>query len=354
MMLVAPALAQTASDYERGVAARLAGHIDSAVELLAGAVAAEPGNADAQLQYGLALLTARRLDEAERSLRTALELAPDYDDVRIALARVHQRRGNRAKALAELDQVSAANREAAELRAALMSPGTVQAAYRWQVYLDGSYSDVRRQPDWHELSLRLAHSIDPSTRLGAAVEFSRRFGEDDTYGEVRIDHRASDRVNLWLFTGGTVKADFRPRWQVGAGGAFKLSEGRSATVATVDARHSSYPSGEIQMLNPGIEQYLAGGHWLTSRMINVIEDGKWYSGWLVRADVMATERLRLFVGVADAPDVTEGVVVETVSLFSGVAVDLNDRATLRLFVNSENRDGSADRLEWGTGIGLRF
>lgn len=352
--LCAPALAQTGSDYERGVAARLAGQTEEAVELLARAAATEPGNADAQLQYGLALLAAGRVDDAERAFRTTLELAPDYDDARIALARVHQRRDNREAALAELARVVPANSEASDLRANLMSAAAAKGGYRWQVDIDGSYSDVRSQQDWHDLSLRLTHVVSPFTRIGAAIEPSRRFGEHDTYGEIRINHRASDRANFWLFAGATPSADFRPRWQVGAGGALKLTQGPVATVATIDARHSLYRSGDIQMLNPGFEQYLPGGHWITGRMINVIEDGDWRTGWLARADLMASRRLRLFAGAAHAPDITEGVVVDTFSLFGGLAVGLNDRTTLRLFVNSEDRKGSSDRLEFGTGIGLRF
>lgn len=351
--LSAPTLAQTGSDYERGVAARLAGHTDEALELLARAAAAEPRNADAQLQYGLALLAAGLLDDAERAFGTTLELAPNYDDARIALARVHQRRGDREAALAELNRVSPTNPEASELRAALMR-ATADSSYRWQVDLDGSYSDVRGQQDWHDLSLRLTHVVSPFTRIGAAMETSRRFGEHDTYGEIRIDHRASDRTNFWLFAGATPSADFRPRWQVGAGGALKLTQGPAATVATVDARHSLYRSGDIQMLNPGFEQYIPGGHWITGRMINVIEGGNRHTGWLARADVMASSRLRLFAGAAHAPDINEGVVVDTVSLFGGLAVALNDRTTLRLFVNSEDRKGSSDRFEFGTGMGLRF
>ncbi len=350
----APAHAQATSDYGRGVEARLDGRIDSAVELLARAVSAEPRNADAQLQYGLSLLAAGRLDEAERAFRTTLELAPDYADARLGLARVHQRRGERAAALAELEQVAVTNPEVSDLRAALMRPSVAGAGYRWRVDLDGSYSDVRAEQDWRDLSLRITGALDPATKVGAGIEHSHRFGEQDTFGELRIDHRLSDRSNVWLSAGATPDADFRPRWQVGGGGGFKLSQGPSATVATIDARHASYRTGDIQILNPGVEQYIPGGHWVTARMINVVGDGDWHSGWLVRADIAAANRLRLFGGVADAPDVTEGVVVETLSLFGGLAVDLNNRTTLRLFVNSEDRDGSADRIEISTGFGIRF
>ena len=86
------ALAQTSGDYERGVAARLAGDTDLALQLLRRAAASEPVNADAQLQYGLALFAAGRVDEAEQALRRTLQLAPNYEDAHEALSRVRQNR----------------------------------------------------------------------------------------------------------------------------------------------------------------------------------------------------------------------------------------------------------------------
>lgn len=352
--VAAPAVAQATSDYERGVAARLAGDVDSAVELLARAIAAEPANADAQLQYGLALLAAGRLDDADGAFRRTLEIAPRYDDARIGLARVQQRRGKREAAITELTQVTESNAEAASLRAALQHPAVATNAYRWSMDLDGSYSRVRNQKDWRDLSLRIGAAVTPEASLSGAIEYSRRFGEQDTYGELRLDHRLALGASVWLLAGATPGADFRPRWQVAGGAAVRLRDGHNGTVVTIEGRHSRYPGGNIQILNPGIEQYLKGGHWITARAINVVERGDHHFGWLARADVMASPRLRLFGGISDAPDVTEGVVVETFSLFGGLSFAISDRNSWRLFVNREDRAIGSDRLEIGTGIGVRF
>jgi YaiO family outer membrane protein len=350
----APA-SQPMSDYDRGVAARVAGQPEAAIDLLGRAVAADPRNADAHLQLGLSLLAAGRLDEAERALRAALEIAPDYTDARLGLARVHQRRGNRAAALDELARVPAGNTEAAQLRTALATPAQAASPYRWRLDLDGSYSDVGNgQPDWRDASIRVGYAADAATRVSGLVEASRRFSRDDVYGEVQLDRRVSDRANVWLLLGGTPNADFRPEWQVALGGGLRLTDGPTATVATLEARHSQYPLGDIQSLNPGIEQYLPGGHWLTARMINIFEDGRHQSGWLARADIAATRRLRLFAGAADAPDISEGVVTESFALFGGALLDLDGRTTLRLSINREDREQSADRLQVGAGLGLRF
>jgi hypothetical protein len=140
--------AAPAGSYEEAVAARHAGDTARAVAILRGIVAAEPDDADAQLQLGLALLAAGELDGAEAALRRTLALAPGYEDAAIALARVAQRRGDTAGALAALEPVGPGNSEAAGLRTQIRSAADGEA--RWQLDLDGSYSRLDAQPDWRE------------------------------------------------------------------------------------------------------------------------------------------------------------------------------------------------------------
>jgi YaiO family outer membrane protein len=343
------------SDYDRGVAARHAGDNERAIALLRSVVAVEPDNADAHLQLGLALLAAGRLDEAERSLRRTIEIAPAYEDAHIALARLAQRRGDRAGALRQLEAVNPANPEAAGLRTQL--EGGAAADRRWQVNIDGSYSslDEGRQ-DWREGTVNVRYQASETTAVGATVEAARRFGETDVYGELRLDQRVSEDAWVYVSAGATPNADFRPEWQVGAGGSLRVRSGPTATVLTIDARQARYRAGDIQTVAPGIEQYVAGGRaWLTGRWINIFDErGRHHSGWLARGDLQASDRVRLFAGAADAPDVSEGIVLDTFSLFGGISVDFTERTTLRLSLAHEDRERGSDRLQFGLGLGLRF
>jgi YaiO family outer membrane protein len=345
--------------YRDGVAARHAGESARAVSLLRQAVAAQPHNADAQLQLGLALLADGQLDEAETALRRTLEIAPDYEDARIALARIEQRRGNRAGALAVLEPVSPTNSDAAGLRTQLSAAGEEAQAsdYRWQLDVDASHSELEGgQPDWREGSVRLRYQATEDTAIGGSVEVASRFDNTDTYAELRLDHRLSDGTSVYVTAGGTPNADFRPEWQIGAGGSVRLVDGKTPTSLTLDARQAHYRAGDIQTVSPGIEQYVLGGRaWLTGRWINIFDEtGDHNSGWLARGDLMATERFRLFAGIADAPDVSEGVVTDTFSIFGGAAYELSDRATLRFSLAHEDRETGSDRLQAGIGLGLRF
>jgi YaiO family outer membrane protein len=352
--LAVPAAAQPGQDdFARGVAARTAGDSQGAIEALSRAVAADPANADAQLQLGLALLGAGRLDQAEAAFRRTLELAPQYADARIGLARVAQRRGDSAAAIAALAPVPAGNIEAEALRGQLRA---VQAT-RWQADLDLSYSDLEGgRPSWREGSLRVGYRTDGGTTVSGSVEVSERFNRTDLYGEARVDQRLSEAASLYVALGATPNADFRPAWQLSAGGALRVRDASNPTLLTLDARQARFRAGSIQTLNPGIEQYLEGGKaWLTARWINIFdENGRHSQGWLARGDLMATDRLRLFAGAADAPDTSEGVVIDTFSAFGGAAYQLRGGTTLRVSLAHEDRETGGDRLQLGVGLGIGF
>lgn len=342
------------SAYDRGVAARRAGDHLRALALLREAAAQEPANADVHLQIGLAYLALGQLVEAETAFRRTLTLAPDYADARIGLARVAQRRGDRPGALAALEPVGPGNAEADALRLALRErTGT---GFRTSVDADIGYSDVEGRPDWQEAALQVRHEATDRTALTVRVEAARRFERNDVYGELRIDQRLSDDVTVWASAGGTPDADFRPKTQIGVGGAARVRGGPAATVLTLEARHADYRSGDIQTVTPGVEQYFAGGRaWGTARWINIFDErGRHRSGWLARGDVMANERLRLFAGAADAPDVSEGIVTDTFSLFGGLAWDVSRRGTIRASLAHEDRRGGGDRLTGTVGLTLRF
>lgn len=354
-----PAFAQQAGDaYADAVSARRSGDPARAAQLLRRLLVAEPDNADAHLQLGLSLLALGRLDEAEASFRRTLAIAPAYADAQIGLARVAQRRGDRSGALALLEPVDPANQEAGELRDALRRGGGSDApiADRVRVDVDVSYGRLEGPArDWREGSLRVQAPLGERTAAAAMVEVSERFGRTDVYGELRVDRRVGSGGGFYLLLGATPDADFRPEWQIGAGAFARLRGGRNATVLTLDARQARYAAGDIQTINPGVEQYLSGRFWVTARWINIFdENGRHQAGGLIRGDWLATDRLRLFGGAAQAPDTSEGFVIDTFSLFGGLSYTLNDRITTRLSIARENREAGADRLQVGLGLGSRF
>jgi Tfp pilus assembly protein PilF len=181
LMCSASAAAQAGDPYDQAVQARMAGDDARAVELLRPVVAADPRNSDAQLQLGLALLGLGRLDEAEAAFRRTLEIAPDYADARLGLARVEQRRGNWAAAEAALAGVVADHAEAGPLRlqiqAGLRLQGSAVARRRgWRLRLPRQDS-----PDWKEGSLRVTHQPSRATAVSAGWSTPAASVSTDTY-----------------------------------------------------------------------------------------------------------------------------------------------------------------------------
>jgi YaiO family outer membrane protein len=354
LALGAPARAQTAEeDYRAGVAARLAGHSLEALVRLTRAAEAEPVNADVRLQIAFAYLAEGLLDQAESAFKKTLELAPEYADARFGLALVAQRRDNSHAALADLAAIAPGHVEADALRQLLEAQIAVSAR-RWRVDLDGGYSQISGQPDWQSTSLGIQHQVGGSITAAASVEWTRRFERSDTYGEGRVDYRFSPGGNVYLLFGGTPGADHRPTCQLGTGVAARIHAGPYATVLRLDLRQADYPAGAVQTVTPGIEQYLTGRAWITAQWINVWDSSRHESGWLVRGDFMPTARLRLFAGAARAPDLEQGTVIYTSSLFGGLSIDVNARLTLRASLAHDNPAASPGRTSAALGIGYRF
>lgn len=326
--LAVPATAQTAEqDYQAGVAARHSGDPEEALLRLERAVQAEPENSDIHLQIGFAHLAMGDLDAAEAAFRRTLDLAHDYEDAKLGLARVADRRADGAAAA---------------------------RPWRWRVDLDGSYSEVDRQADWQSATLLVQHRPGANTTLGMMADATHRFDRTDIYGEARVDYRFGFGGNVYALIGGTRDADHRPEWQFGAGAGFRLHGGPYATILRLDIRQAAYPAGDAQTVSPGLEQYLTGRAWITAQWINVWDRFAHSSGWLVRGDVMPNDRLRLFAGAADAPDLDAGLVIRTHSLFGGVAMDVGDHFTLRLSLAHDDPEGPADRDTLAFGLGYRF
>ena len=342
------------ADYRGAVEARLRGDPAAAVDRLTRLIEAQPGNADLHLQLGLAWLALDRLDEAEAAFHRTLELAPDYGDAQVGLARIAQRRGDRRSALSILGRLPSDHAEGQALRRQLEAPEVI-APEAWRLDIESSYSFLEGdRPDWQELAISLRGPLSTATALGVALQGARRFDRTDVYAEATLDHRVADGVRLYLLAGATPDADFRPEWQLGLGGSWQLGGG-SGTVPRLDTRLARYASGDIVTVTPGLEQYLFGGRaWITAQWINLFEDGRHRSGWLARGDVLVDSRLRLFAGAADAPDISEGFVVETLSLFGGAAWDVSESHRVTLSAAHEDRQGGSDRLTFSIGLGLRF
>lgn len=325
--------------------------------------AAAPNDIDVLRRLGIAQGQNGRTREALATLERARQLAPNDYDVRLALAQVHYYRGESVIAVRLAGEVLTAHPDNADARdLAERAARAVRAGYggeRWRLDLSGSYSDfnddARRR--WLESSIGLGHRVDERTNVFGRAEIANRFGKTDVFGEVGGDYRFGDASSASLAVGVTPGADFLPQWAVRGGvRARAWRDGIGDGILTLDARYAEYRSGGVETLSPGIEQYLADGRlWLTGRAIFTWdENGDSQTGYLVRGDAQVANRVRLFLGYADAPETSENVTLTTRTLFGGAVVDLTDRHTLRIDYARDDRERSYVRSAFTLGFGVRF
>ena len=321
-MAIGSAQPQSApSLYDQATAARRAGRNDEAVSLLETASRADPRNSDIWVLYGFALRDTGRTEEARRAFAEALRLAPNYEDARLGLKSLA------APSSARLPILSA----------------------------NGGFTNVSGAEDWREGDLSIFVPLSGSLSVTASGEHSKRFGQTDLLGLVRFDIRHGDSTNVYAAFGATPNADFKPRWQIGMGGTKRISDGRNASVLTFDGIAAQYNDSTIWTANPGVQQYIGDGSvWLTVKMVNVFSGGNHEAGALARVDVETSQRMRLFAGAAKAPDLSEGQVIDTSTIFGGINLRLNSAWEWRLSASREKTDIGTRRTGISTGFSVKI
>lgn len=334
--------------YEAAVADRLAGRHAQAVDRLERVLVQRPTDVDARLNLGLSLLALDRIPEAEIAFRTVLEQTPGYADAEIGLARAAQRRGDRAAARDHAAKAASLSPDREDIARFSRSLHDVP----WRVDVDVSRSRLSGGlPDWTEARIGASRALAGGWTVGGAVERTQRFDRTDVYLEGRLDRRLAGG-DVYVALGGTPDADYRPEVMLMVGGSARVAPGLRATL---DASAGRYVSGSVESLHPGLTADLFSERLeLAVRWINVWDEtDRHRDGYAARATWRITDRFRLSAGRSDAPEASEGVVVDVVATSLGAAFDLTDRLTLRLGAVDEDR-GAYGRDEVSLGIGWRF
>ncbi len=312
--------------YQRGVTERRAGHPDVAASILEDLVRREPDNSDGWVQLGFARRDLGDREGSRSAFETALKLAPEYQDAKDGLA--------------SLD------------RSAPEGPGDL---FRPSVSLDVSKTAVIGGEDWSDWRVATSAPVAVAMQITASLEKNHRFGLSDTYIESRIDARPSGELAYYASIGGTPDADFRPVWQVRAGGTRKLSSNADPFLISWDSGAAKYASGRVWTISPGFQKYFGSGRsWFSGQWINIFAGGRHLSGGLARFDAMVTSSVRLFGGAARAPDLAEGRAIQTTSLFGGTAVAINNRVNWRASIARDAPSSGQRRLTLSTGLELKF
>ncbi len=363
LLFLAPAGAgQVDEFYRAGVAARLEQRFDEAAGLLTRASRLQPANADIWVQLGFALSAAGRRQEARAAFEQAVLLAPAYADAHRGLARLAFWRGDLEEAgqlLATARGLDPRNEETALLERQV-ARARAASDRSWRLDLGASASDLSGDlPSWKEGTVQLSRKVSPDVRVAAAVRTAERFGAADSYFEARIDYRLNPKIRTWLFAGSTPFADFLPVSALGIGASAEAGHGQGwfgPSVLSGEFAYYHYRGDDVIRINPAVQLYLLEGRaWVTLQIIATSSQiAGWSSGYVARGDLQLNDRLRIFAGYGDAPDLSDGEIISSRSLFGGMSIAISDRVSAVLSLTRTGLKGAYWRNEAGLGISVEF
>lgn len=319
----------------------------------------DPDNHDAVILTARLAYYQGDLDAAEAAFARARELAPDSLESLVGLGDVAMARGDRDSARSHYRRAAELQPDAAEIQVKLARAEARDPLWRLDTGVRYSrFSGDGREP-WRESLNRLTYQLTPETAIHARVDLSERFGLGDIYYEGGVVHDFAPWLNAGLAAGGTPGADFRERWAVLADVATRVSRGGTnfgGTVLTLRGKAAEYDTGNVESVDPGVEQYFFDGRlWFTGRWTNTLdEQDEYLAGWLARIDLQAHETLRVYGGVSDTPETRNNTTVQTQAVFFGAIVEVTRNVTLRVDVAHEDTEGSAARTSVFSGIAVSF
>lgn len=305
---------------------------DAAERLYDDLLARAPDNTD--YQFGSAQLAYYRgdFDAASAQLRAVLERVPDYADAQDALNRVERARFADA-------------------------PGVTDHNWRLDVGVEQSTFQRSVNEDWYAGFARFAYQGDRINIVGG-VDHLRRFGLDDTSVTAGVSRRLANGWDASLTITGTPAADFRPQFgtDIEIGKTVYIGRGgRIALRPSVAARLDLFPGQSIRILRPGLVAFLPHDIRLEGRAIIITQtQASIQSGAFVRASLPAGRKFRLSVGVADAPETVNAIVIRTRSVFGGIAYAVTDTLSIQANYSRDDRENSFIRNTVGVSLTHRF
>ncbi|MCZ4346180.1 YaiO family outer membrane beta-barrel protein [Devosia neptuniae] len=355
----APAAAQSAATlYEQGTQARFEQRFDTAISLLERAVAQQPDNTDALVQLGFAYFGAGQPALAEPVFERVLVLAEGYEDARFGLAQARFRQGDRAGARMLAQRVVERQpdyRDAADLL--VIIDQAVADDRLWRVDVSTEYSELSAgRGNWIDALVGLSYRASEQTSLALQLRNASRNGVSDQQATLRIATQVQPGIGLYGGLALAANASFLPHLSVDAGGDWRVLTGEAVGVTMgADIRHAIYDANRSTTLAVRAAISLFDGRLtLTPQWVHTLEDsGVQSDGFVLRADMAVTDAGTLFLGYANAPEISGNTLLDVQSVFGGVTVALSDAVTLRANAANEFR-AAYQRTSIGLGASVRF
>jgi YaiO family outer membrane protein len=337
--------------------ARLAlwrGDLAEARTLVDAIAAQHPDNTEAQILAGRISLQEGEAQAAEAQFQAILEREPNDSEALVGLGDAQRASGDDRAARISYGKALALEPASADIQQRLAQP----PPKKWRADVGTEISELSGgRPSWTDSSFGLAYTPQPGTTLGGRARVATRYGETDVQIEARIDHAFSQDFSAYGIVAGTPDADFLARFSVGGGASWRAyaPAGWGPLILTLDGRHDVFDDTSVTTLSPAAQYFFFDERlgmqirWIHS----VNNEGTSANGYAIRTDVAATDRLRILAGYSDAPEISEGTLIDTKTVFTGISLNLSEWLTLRADYAHEHRE-TFDRNIFGLGLAVRF
>jgi len=318
-------------------------------------LATAPNNVEAlDLDARIALLEAD-YTRAGQSFQRVLAVDPRNAEALVGIGDVRRAQGDDDAARQAYKQALVIEPGSADIEQRLAVP----PPRKWRLDVGSEVSDLTDGlGDWTDSSAGLAYRLSPRTTISGRTRVATRFGHTDVQIEGRIDQAFSPAFSVYALAAATPDADFLARYSIGAGASWQVVAPAKAfgpLSLNIDARYDDFSNADVTSIQPWIQGFVLDGRLgLSARWVHAEDDiGTRADGYVLRADLAVTQRFNVFGGYADAPEIDDGALISTRTVFGGISFDVSDPLTLRASIAHEERP-TFDRTIFGLGLTARF
>ncbi|BCG95260.1 YaiO family outer membrane beta-barrel protein [Mesorhizobium sp. 131-2-1] len=331
------------------------GDVPRARTLVDAVLATAPDNVEAlNLDARIALLE-RDYTRAEGAFQRVLAADPRNAEALVGIGDVRRAEGDDAGAREAYQQALAIEPGSADIEQRLAVP----PPRKWRLDIGTEVSDLSNGlGDWTDSSAGLAYRLSPATTISGRTRVATRYGHTNVQVEGRIDEAFSPVFSAYALAAVTPDADFLARYSIGAGASWQIvapAKEFGPVSLNIDARYDDFANAGVTSISPWVQGYILDGRLgLSARWVHAEDDiGTRADGYVLRADLAVTPHFNLFGGYADAPEISDGTLVPTRTVFGGLSWDVSDPLTLRASLAHEQRP-TFDRTIFGLGLTARF
>ncbi|MDN5926211.1 MAG: YaiO family outer membrane beta-barrel protein [Hyphomicrobiales bacterium] len=314
-----------------------------------------PGNTEARLLDARIALLEGDYPRAERKFAAMAASDPKSAEALIGLGDARRARGDDPGARQAYGRALALEPGSADIQNRLAAP----LPRKWRLDIGSEVSDLSAgRGTWTDSSVGLSYKVTPETTIGARTRLATRYGKTDVQIEGRIDQAFSPSFSVYGLAAATPDADFLARFSLGGGASWRAiprTNGFGPVFLNLDVRYDQFATSDVATFSPWVQGFLFNDRLaLSARWVHAQDDTHTRAdGYVLRADVVVTPRLNVFAGYADAPEIDDGSLIPTRSVFGGASFDITGDLTLRGSFAHEERP-AFDRNTFGLGITARF